>query len=178
MSSTSVTSVLWCNRVQLNHLCPTNPVIGKMKPIQHRCIASYVDQQHTMVDRLRPPEIRVSQTYRMIWNCSWGWVQKLFQLEYFTKEEQQWAKLCYFPILEADSSFMCPVLIDRSQKKKKKKRNCCKNMKVQLNLYNTFPLENWHDKHDRNFQRGWYFISIEVQILFHLIQKDANGEKG
>lgn len=139
MSSTSVTSVLWCNRVQLNHLCPTNPVIGKMKPIQHRCIASYVDQQHTMVVRLRPPEIHVSQTYRMIWNCSWGWVQKLFQLEYFTKEEQQWAKLCYFPILEADSSFMCPVLIDRSQKKKKKKETAARTWK-----YNWTCITHFH----------------------------------
>lgn len=104
----------------------------------------------------------------------WFWiaavVQKLLQLEYCRKEEQQWAKLCYFPILEVDSSFMCPILIDRSQKEKKE--TAAKTLKYNwTHIELTFSLESWHDKHDRNFQRGWYFISIEVQILFHLIQK-------
>lgn len=154
-----------------------------MKPIQHISIASaggrsYVSQKPIREERLCPLKFHVPKAYRLLWHCHWGWVEELSQLEYYREEKQQWAKLCYFAVLGLDPPFMCPILHLQKFGRYNTAEKKWKYIWTYIALSFSFEGCQAYDKHDRNLHRGWFIISLEVQILSHLVQKDANSERG
>lgn len=154
------------------HLCNrSHYVTDEHVSIASAAGRSYVAQKLMIAERLCCPKLHVPKAYRLLWHCHWGWVQELSQLEYNTEEKQQQTKWCYFAVLGLYSPLICLIL----------HLPILHLLKVQFDLY-SIQLFIWgcqaYDKHNRNIYRGWFIISLEVQILSHLVQKDANSERG
>lgn len=73
---------------------------------------------------------------------------------------------------------MCPILHLQKFRRYNTAEKKCKYNWTYIALSFSFEGCQAYDKHDRNLHGGWFIISLEVQILSHLVQKDANSEKG